>query len=130
MDIIFNELSFSPESQDHHAARMLMEDLLRSCKAAAPYMENMKLRVNSSFFTSEITPEYTVTDWLGDAAVSHTLKSLLLGLKRTPYIDEDDENQEEKFIRNTYFWTCREIRLFTGRRWKVLLWRFYTVRWR
>ncbi|MEA3266891.1 MAG: hypothetical protein U9P42_08100, partial [Candidatus Fermentibacteria bacterium] len=46
--------------------------------------------------------DYTVTNWLTDQTVSRTLQDLLLGLKRFPYIDENDENIEDKFIQNYY----------------------------
>ena len=103
MDLIFNELSLLRKVGDKHSARLVMENLLLCCKAARNFWGKMGLRVNDDFFSAELTENYSVTSWLNDCAVSQNLKTLLLGLKRSPYIDDNDENIENTFIQNYYY---------------------------
>ncbi|WP_462270444.1 hypothetical protein [Desulfobacter sp.] len=90
MDLIFNELSFTDKADNEHRARCIMEKLLLCCKAAREFIKDLslRLRVNDDFFAQELTDGYSVSAWLNDPAVSKNLKILLLGLKRTPFIDE------------------------------------------
>ena len=101
MDLIFNELSLCKVGSEH-SARSMMESLLLCCKSAHNAIGAIGLRVNDDFFNGELAADYTVTSWLIDRDVSRTLQNLLLGLKRSPYIDENDENIENKFIQNYY----------------------------
>ncbi len=101
MDLIFNELSLC-KAENVHSTRSMMENLLLCCKSARSAIGPIGLRVNDAFFAGELVADYTVTSWLTDRDVSRTLQDLLLGLKRSPYIDENDENIENKFIQNYY----------------------------
>lgn len=103
MDIIFNELSFLHKAANRHQARDLMKNLLLSCKTAIEYGFFNKLRINPDFFMSELSEGYSVNDWLNDHDIPRDHITLLLGLKRYPYIDEKDVHIEDQFIQNNYF---------------------------
>ncbi len=111
MDLIFNELSFTDKADNEHSARCVMEKLLLCCKAAKEFIKDLslKLRINDDFFAQELTDGYSVSAWLNDPVVSKNMKTLLLGLKRTPFIDENDEKIENKFIQNYYYLHAPEL---------------------
>jgi len=102
MDLIFNELSLFHKVENIQIARSIMENLLLCCKRARDSIETVRLRVNTDFFATELTENYSVNSWLNDRSVSQNQKTLLLGLKRSPYIDENDENIEDQYIQSNY----------------------------
>jgi len=102
MDLIFNELSFLHKAQNEHGARELMVRLLRCCKAAQNAGGCDHLRLRRDFFEQDLAEGYLVRDWLSDQSVSRVHKDLLLGIKRFPYIDEQNEELENCFLEHTY----------------------------
>ena len=109
MDLIFNELSFLHKAEDEYNARSIMEKLLDSCKLAKKLGAFGGLRVRLDFFVAELAENYTVNNWLTDHSVSRNYKNLLLSLKRYPYVDENDEGIEDRFIQNYYYLTAPEV---------------------
>jgi len=108
MDLIFNELSLYHKVDSTFKAQELIKNLLLTCKEANKF--NFKhLRVNINFFQLQLTKDYSLNDWLNDPSVRGDYKTLLLGLKRYPFIAEGDENIENDFIENYYYLNMPEV---------------------
>jgi hypothetical protein len=102
MDLILNELSLYHKASSKFEARNLMKDLLLTSRKANTY-DFRKLRVNKDFIQLYLSENYTINNWLNDPQVRPDYKTLLLGLKRYPFIAEGDENIETRFIENYYY---------------------------
>ena len=102
MDLIFNELSLYDKAANKFDALNLMKNLLFTCKEANNY-DFKFLRVNNSFTQLLLFENYTINNWLNDQSVRKDYKALLLGLRRYPFINEDDENIEDSFIKKYYY---------------------------
>lgn len=109
MDLIFNELSLHHKSSNKFKAQELMKNLLLTCKAANKF-DFKRLRVNYTFTQLYLFDNYTINDWLNDSSTSPTLKTLLLGLKRYPFIAQEDENINTLFKQNCYYLNEPEIK--------------------
>ena len=103
MDLIFNELSFLHIAEDKYNARDIMKNLLHSCKLAKKLGTFGGLRVRPDFFVTDLAENYTVNNWLTDHSVPRNYINLLLTWKRYPYINENDESIEDRFIQNYYY---------------------------
>jgi hypothetical protein len=99
MDLILNELSLYHKANSKFAAQNLMKNLLFTTRKANTY-DFRKLRV---FVKLNLSVIYTINDWINDPQVRPDYKTLLLGLKRYPFIAEGDENIETRFIENYYY---------------------------
>ncbi len=118
MELIFNELSLHHGATSRFEAQELMKNLLQTCKtvrASANKRAFNHLRVRNDFFELKLAQDYTINDWLKDNAISRTYKDLLLGLKRYPFIDQNDENIENRFIQNCYFLNEYDIEALHGK---------------
>ena len=102
MDLIFNELSLYHKEENKFKAQELMKNILLTCKEAKRYNFE-RLRVNYNFFDSYLSENYKIDDWLNDPSVSKNYKTLLRGLKRYPFIAEEDEHIENLYIENYYY---------------------------
>jgi hypothetical protein len=102
MDFIFNELSFRDVSQDHHASRSRMNELLQVCKQGRE-LGMAKLAVREDFYSQSLSPGYTILNWLNDQSVSPILRNLLLAITRYPYIDGKDEEIIDRFVSSYTF---------------------------
>jgi hypothetical protein len=102
MDLILNELSLYHKANSKFEAQNLMKNLILTCKKANNY-DFRKLRVNMDFVRLCLYENYTINDWINDPQVRPDYKTLLLGLKRYPFIAEGDENIETRFVENYYY---------------------------
>lgn len=104
--MIFNELSLHHKVDSQFEAQERMKNLLQTCKEAKKAAKGFnfnRLRVRADFFEAHLCENYTINDWLNDSSISRTLKDLLLGLRRYPFIAETDESIEHLFIQNYYY---------------------------
>jgi hypothetical protein len=109
MDCIFNELSAIVPAQNKIDAATWMKVFLDTCRKLEAYLiadnirtKQLRVRVREDFLLIQLSTNYTIQDWLLDSNVNPDLKSLLLGLRQSPCIE--GEFQEEKFIlENIYF---------------------------
>src|SRR5438034_11648575 len=104
MELIFNELSLTNLAIDKSEARQRMKYLLETCKEASKFGFN-RLRINQSFFEQELAPSYSLNDWIVDQDVANVYKTLLIGIKRYPYIDENAilQNNVENYLQSKFF---------------------------
>jgi hypothetical protein len=102
MELIFNELSLCHRAVNKHASRALMEKLLLACKEARTF-EFRHLRVKDDFSQWQLSDNYKILDWLADHEVRQDYKGLFLGLKRYPFIADDNESVENGYIQHYYY---------------------------
>jgi hypothetical protein len=102
MELILNELSLHHKAINTGDARHLMKNLLETIKDANPFNFN-KIRLNVNWLLLHLAENYTISDWLNDPKVRPDFKTLFLGWKRTPFIEEGNENIENRFIENYYY---------------------------
>jgi len=102
MDLIFNELSLYHKLSNIHAAKTIMIQLIKTCKAARKFGFD-RMRVRHDFEQLILLENYTILEWLNDGGVSRTYKDLLLSIKRYPYIESSNESIENQFISNYYY---------------------------
>ncbi len=94
---IFNELSAKEPAKDIHIANQWMNMLIETCKAAS-ITGFKQLRTSDDFIQTFIAHEYTIFDWLNDdTCIDRRLKILLMGLLRSPCI-EDGIIDEEAYL--------------------------------
>lgn len=101
MELIFNELSLKPPIDSEHAANLAVEKLIATYSKAKP-QGFQKIRFHQTFETIALAEGYTFLDWL-NGTTNRTLKNLLLAAKVYPFIDEEDEQAEEEYVRHRYF---------------------------
>lgn len=99
MDLIFNELSAFPLAQNKTESYNRVLDLIKTFKKANVKGFKM-IRFEKYFGEIELSPEYTLQDFCNEKRNS-TLNSLLLGISRYPYI-EDNPVLEESYIEREY----------------------------
>ena len=101
MDIIFNELSCMPLSDTMADANQKMVQLIQT------YAEGNKkgfkgIRFSLHLHELRISESYSMEDWLNQTN-QRTLKDLLLGARRYPFIREEDDWAEQVYIENVYY---------------------------
>lgn len=103
MELIFNELSVAPFSTNKYQAIDKMINFARTFNRSRDF--GFK-RIRSDVSVSEIklTQDYTVYNWLIDSAVSPELKAFMFGSIITPFINEDDEEVEDAYIKAEFFY--------------------------
>lgn len=117
MDLIFNELSLHNKVEDIYLAQNLMTNLVKLVRTYKRCfkdygLEPPRLMVPNGFWLLYLTSNYTIQDWLNDTTTDKkhgTYKTFLLGITRRPYINEEDEVIEHKFISNYYYLNEQEI---------------------
>lgn len=103
MEVILNELSVEDLSGTPNDARQKMDALLQLCKHAKKELHCNGLRLpNANFFQVELVPGYTLNQWLIDPQVSPILRTLFNGLRRYPFLENLNEEQENEYILSEY----------------------------
>lgn len=103
MESVLNELSVIEMAASEAEARQKMIELLELQKVLNEYKFNRLRLPNKKFFLVNLSEGYTLNNWLNDASVSRTLKTLFMGIKAYPYFEELDEDAENQFITSTYY---------------------------
>jgi hypothetical protein len=107
MKLFLNELSIEPKSSDKYGVYEIMKTFAHTVSVA-------KRQGFRSIYTDfypyqiELSPDYSLKDWLTDKGVSLELKSLLFDFVQPPYIDENDEAIFEKYIDAQFFFEDAE----------------------
>jgi hypothetical protein len=97
MEVFFNELSCNPLSSNSVHAKNKIKNLLLTLKALRKDDFNI-MRTSTSIYTLNLSSDYTFTHFLNDQTVSRDLKSLFMGVTKTPYIEDDNSNEAEVFV--------------------------------
>lgn len=99
MDLIFNELSAYDKATDVVSADSKMTYLLETCKEMYKHGFN-KLRVHNDYFLTQLSKNYTINDWVSKSTTRQTEKELLLKLFKRPFIDDNDDDTTNSYIKN------------------------------
>ncbi len=102
MELIFNELSIQPLSSNAYTANERMKIFSQAVGAARQKGFNM---IRSNYFAHQIqlTSDYTLNDWLINKQIPQEYRDLLYGMITPPFINEEDEEIENQYIKSKYF---------------------------
>lgn len=107
MELLLNELSVQPLSEDKYAANDKMKQFAEAISEARK--KNFKL-IRSHLSSSEIslTEDYTLFDWLQNKDVPTKYRNFLFGMITQPFIKDEDEEVVDKYIEANYFFEDSE----------------------
>lgn len=99
MDLVFNELSIEPLAEDKTQAYQRLYNLIQTFKKASELGFN-RIRFSNSYDQILLAQNYSIGNFCKESQ-NRTLKTLLYGLYRYPYID-NDSIEEEKYIESSF----------------------------
>ncbi|MBK8342938.1 MAG: hypothetical protein IPL12_06155 [Bacteroidetes bacterium] len=94
MEVFFNELSCTPLSANSKEAKEKIINLLLTLKALSNDGFNV-MRTSSNIYSLELASDYTFAHFCNDPSVSRDLKLLLMGVTKTPYIEDVNSYEAE-----------------------------------
>ena len=97
MEVFFNELSCQPLATNRYTANSKIITMLQTMKLLRNDDFNV-MRTPENFYLLEIAPGYSFSQFLNDPNESRVLKSLLQGIARTPYIEDDNSSEAGMFL--------------------------------
>lgn len=97
MEVFFNELSCTPLSANSKEAKEKIINLLLTLKALSNDGFNV-MRTSSNIYSLELASDYTFAHFCNDPSVSRDLKLLLMGVTKTPYIEDVNSYEAEIFV--------------------------------
>ena len=102
MELIFNEISDQPISQDKQGANTKMTKMI---KAFAVSKVKGFRRIRSSNYAHEIqlSEGYTLHDWLSDHTVSRIYRDTMASVLVHPFISEEDRLIEDEYLKRFYW---------------------------
>jgi hypothetical protein len=103
MELMFNELSIIPFAANKYEAIKIMAQFANTFKKSRA-VGFKYIRSDVSVSEIKLTEDYTVHSWLIDSTVSHELKGFMFGSIITPFIREEDDQQEDAYIEADYFY--------------------------
>lgn len=107
MELIFNELSAVVPSGDKYVAIEKMDQFVKTfAKAKGKGFRHIR----SHYFLNEIgiADNYSLYDWSNDNEISKNQRDLIFGIFIHPFIKEDDEIIEERYINANYYFESIE----------------------
>jgi len=106
IDMVLNELSLSPLARDKQTARQRMLNLLDTANMATDHHINKAIRVYGQFYNTEISPGYSVYDWLINNDLDPDERQLLGEyLRKKPFLDnwQDTPIKDEKLLSDFFY---------------------------
>ncbi|MEI8204939.1 MAG: hypothetical protein WCH34_18100, partial [Bacteroidota bacterium] len=102
MELLFNELSIHPLSVDKYAANTKM---IYFSEAVASARKNGFRNIRSHYDSHqiELATDYSLYNWLNSKDVYEIHRNNLYGMIILPFISEDDEAIETRFVEANYF---------------------------
>ncbi len=107
MELIFNELSVQPIADDKTEAFKRVYSFLQTYQKASEFGFN-RIRFADTFDQIELSSGYTLENFCNEPT-NRTRGTLLRGLKKYPFIDDDTE-EENQYIENSFFILKDEVR--------------------
>jgi len=101
MELIYNELSAQPLFENTAIANQQMIQLIKTYVKSKSH-KFKKIRFNKSLHEIAISENYTILDWI-NTTKQRNLKDLLLEARTYPFINDDDEQQINEYIKHQYF---------------------------
>lgn len=99
-NLVFNELTVTPLSTDFTEAFKRVKQFLNTYKEK-PSFFNKRIRLETYIGEIQLTDDMSLQQFCNETPRSRTLGSLLLGLGKHPFIDEDTP-EEGQYIENNY----------------------------
>ena len=97
MEIFFNELSCQPLAADSETATLKIITLLETLKQLRKDSFNI-MRTSEYFYSLELATGYSVAQFFNDPTISRDLKTLLKGVAKKPYLEDETLYEAEIFI--------------------------------
>lgn len=110
MELLFNELSIQPLAPDNYTAN----DRMKIFSEAVGEARKKGFRnIRSHYFANqiELSPNYTLYDWLNSKEVSEIYRNFLYGMIIPPFIREGDEAIESEYVNANYFFEDTESKI-------------------
>lgn len=101
MEVFFNELSCTPLAANSVEAKAKIINLLLTLKALKNDGFNV-MRTSANIYSMELASDYTFIHFFNDPSVSRDLKTLFMGVTKTPYIEDDNSYEAEVFVLTTF----------------------------
>ena len=101
MEMMYNELSATPLSNNKHLANQKVAKLI-DCYKAARLHGFKKIRFPKQFQDIEIAGGYSLLHWLNETN-QRNLKDLILGEKTYPFINEEDTWAEDEYLKHHFY---------------------------
>jgi hypothetical protein len=100
MDLIFNELSLEPPATNKTEVYQRVLSLVRMFKKANAF-DFKAIRFQQNFHEISLLQNYSLQDYCNEAG-NRTISTILLSLRRYPFIHDNSE-EEEKYALNNFF---------------------------
>ena len=101
MEMMYNELSATPLSNNKHLANQKVANLI-GCYKEARLHGFKKIRFSKPFEDIEIAGGYSLLHWLNETN-QRNLKDLILGAKTYPFIKEEDTWAEDEYLKHHFY---------------------------
>jgi len=109
MELVFNELSFSPISENRILACERVNQFIKTYGHAMESGFN-GIRFSLDFSEIELAAGFTLLDWLSYSD-QRILKDLLLAARRYPFIKEEDVGEQHEYLAYSYYFEDVENRI-------------------
>lgn len=107
MELIFNELSVFPLSDNNFNANVKMKQFAKTV-AEARKKGFRNIRSYYNVHEIQLADNYSVFQWLNNKDVQEVERNFLYGMIIQPFIKEDDELIEDAYINANYFFEDQE----------------------
>lgn len=107
MELLFNELSTTPLSEDKFSADAKMK-LFSETIAEARKKGFKRIRSDVNSHEIELSKDYSLYDYLNTKAVPEIYRNNLFGMFVRPFIKDGDEEHETAFIGADYYYENKE----------------------
>jgi len=101
MELLFNELSINPLSENQYTANEKMK-IFSEAVAVARKNGFRNIRSHYAAYQIELSENYNLHDWLNDKGTSEIYRNNLYGMIIQPFINEDDEEIETEYLESEY----------------------------
>lgn len=101
MDLIFNELSYSPLAENTYVAEKRFTEILFTLKEAKQRYDFRHIRFPVNNPEIHVTVHETYSEWVYNIS-NRTLKSLILDLIKPPYADDLEKEELDNFFESEY----------------------------
>jgi hypothetical protein len=115
MELIFNELSLASPAPDRDTGHGWMQSLSETIRAAVDRGVAPLLRTCGNFWSTDLTPNYTLAHWSADRTVDRDLKRYIMTIAgKAPFIETLHGEAEDKAEAAAEFSWCGKRALGLG----------------
>lgn len=101
MDLICNELSFYPLVDNSQIAELHFTNFIKTFRSAKAKYNFSHIRFPVEYSTQQVTESLNFAEWIPTIS-SPTLKNLILGLFKAPFVDDMEDEELEKYIDGSF----------------------------